>query len=340
MRIALFNDGLAHLERREALQWCADRGVGSLELGVGGWRQAQHVDLDLVLREPSARRALVADFEEFDISLGCVNAAGNALHPDPAIAARHTAAIHGAIELADKLGVERVVTMSGCPGGPDGGRLPIFAPWALNPDCEDLWRWQWEERVRPFWEELGRSVLAEHPRVQVCIELHAGAAAYNPASFRRLSAAAGGRLRLNFDPSHFWWMSIDPLAVLEELGDQVGWMHGKDTLLREDPIRRDGILDFRFGEDDDDVPWRFVSVGEGHGDEYWQELFDAVLRAGYDGPVSIEYEEPPPRIGRRIEAGVERSLTALRRILGDGRPAVAAHSGAVARVARTPGTIA
>jgi sugar phosphate isomerase/epimerase len=314
MEIALFNDGLAHLDRREALRWCGERGVTLFELGVGGWRQADHVNLDLVLRERSARTELLADYAEFGISLACVNAAGNPLHPDPAVAAQHAAAIRGAIELADELGVERVVTMSGCPGGPDGGLLPIFAPWALNPDCEDLWNWQWQERVRPFWEELGRTVLAEHPRVQLCIELHAGAAAYNPASFRRLSAAAGGRLHLNFDPSHFWWMGIDPMAVLDELGDQVGWMHGKDTLMREDEIRREGIFDFRYGDDRDDVPWRFVSVGEGHGDEYWQQLFDVARRAGYDGPVSIEYEEPPPRVGPSIEAGVERSLTALRRI--------------------------
>jgi sugar phosphate isomerase/epimerase len=314
MEIAIFNDGLAHLDRREALRWCAERGVTLFELGVGGWRQADHVDLDLVLRDRSARAELLSDCAEFGISLACVNAAGNPLHPDPAVAAHHAAAIRGAIELADELGVERVVTMSGCPGGPDGGRLPIFAPWALNPDCEDLWNWQWHERVRPFWEELARTVLAEHPRVQLCIELHAGAAAYNPASFRRLSAATGERLRLNFDPSHFWWMGIEPMAVLDELGDQVGWMHGKDTLLRDDAIRREGIFDFRYGDDGGDVPWRFVSVGEGHGDEYWHELFDVARGAGYDGPVSIEYEEPPPRVAASIEAGVERSLTALRRI--------------------------
>jgi sugar phosphate isomerase/epimerase len=323
MQIAVFGDGLAHLARREALRWCADRGVTSFELGVGGWRQGRHVDLDLVLRESTACQQLLADFEEFGISLACVNAAGNPLHPNPAIAASHVSAIRGAIELADRLGVERVVTMSGCPGGPDGGRLPIFAPWALNPDCEDLWNWQWEERVGPFWKELGRTALAEHPRVQLCIELHAGAAAYNPASFRRLSKAAGGRLRLNFDPSHFWWMGIDPLAILPELGDQVGWMHGKDTLLRGTAIRREGIFDFRYGADGEDVPWRFASVGDGHSDEYWRELFGAAREAGYDGPVSIEYEEPPPRDGPSIEAGVERSLRALRRILDEMQPAVA-----------------
>lgn len=319
MQIAVFNDGLAHLSRREALACCAQRDVTSFELGLGGWRQAAHADLDELLREPGARGELLAEFDEFGISLECLNAAGNPLHPDPAVSAAHVAAIRGAIELADRLGVERVVTMSGCPGGPDGGRLPIFAPWALNPDCEDLWSWQWKERVQPFWQELSRTTLAEHPGVQLCIELHAGAAAYNPGSFRRLSQAAGGRLRLNFDPSHFWWMGIDPSLVLEELGDQVGWMHGKDTLLRHEAIRREGVFDFRYGEDGEQVPWRFASVGGGHDDEYWRGLLEAAQAAGYDGPVSIEYEEPPPRDPRSIEAGVERSLSALRRIFDETR---------------------
>jgi sugar phosphate isomerase/epimerase len=316
MEISVFNDGLAHLSRREALHWCAERGVSGLELGVGGWRQAQHAELDHLLRESSARRELLADYAEFGVSLACINAAGNPLHPDPEIASRHAAAIRGAVELADRLGVQRVVTMSGCPGGPDAGKLPIFAPWVLNPDREDLWAWQWESRIRPFWEELSRTTLARFPHVQICIELHAGAAIYNPSSFRRLSTATGERLRLNFDPSHFWWMGIDPSAVLDELGEQVGWMHGKDTLVRHEVVRLDGIFDFRYGDDGDDVPWRFVSVGDGHGDGVWRDLFERVQTAGYEGPVSIEYEEPPPRDDRSIEAGVDRSLSALRRILG------------------------
>jgi sugar phosphate isomerase/epimerase len=313
MELAVFNDGLAHLTRREALRWCAERGVRSFELGVGGWRQADHADLDLLLREQSARRQLLAD--EFDISLGCINAAGNPLHPDPAVGAQHAAAIRGAIELADLLGVGRVVTMSGCPGGPGGGGLPIFAPWALNCDCEDLWSWQWRECVQPFWTELGGALLADHPRVQLCIELHAGAAVYNPSSFRVLNRAAGGRLGLNLDPSHFWWMGIDPLRVVAELGDLVGWLHAKDTIVREAAIQLDGVFDFRYGEDGDQIPWRFGSVGDGHPDAAWHELLSAAAAAGYDGPASIEYEEPPPRNGDTIAAGVERSLSALRRIL-------------------------
>jgi sugar phosphate isomerase/epimerase len=321
VQIAVFNDGLAHLSRRAALQWCAERGVDGFELGVGGWRHADHIDLDGVLRERSARDELLSDFAEFGISLQCVNAAGNPLHPDRKVADRHASAIKAAVELAALLGVSRVVTMSGCPGGPDAGRLPIFAPWALNPDREDLWGWQWAKRIAPFWKTLARGTLAAHPDVEVCIELHAGAAIYNPASFRLLRAASGGRLRLNFDPSHFWWMGIEPLTVVEQLGDQIGWMHAKDTLIRTEWVRREGVFDFRHGEDSADVPWRFVSVGEGHDEHYWRELLTAVRAGGYDGPLSIEYEEPPPRDCEAIESGVERSLAAVRRALRELEPA-------------------
>ncbi len=319
MEIAVFNDGLAHLSREAALRWCAQRGVTQFELGVGGWRQADHVDLERVLRERSELDELLNSFSEHGVTLACINAAGNPLHPDQAVADHHISSIRGAVALADRLGVNRVVTMSGCPGGPDGGKLPIFGPWALNPDLENLWAWQWEERVLPFWTELTNTVLAEHRSVEICLELHAGAAIYNPRSFQRLTSACGGRLSVNFDPSHFWWMGIDPLQALESFSGQIGWMHGKDTLMRAESIARDGVFDFRYGDDGDDVPWRFVAVGEGHDDVYWRELLTAAQSAGYDGPVSIEYEEPPPRVNDAIEGGVERSLQALRRILESGR---------------------
>jgi sugar phosphate isomerase/epimerase len=205
--------------------------------------------------------------------------------------------------------------MSGCPGGPHGGKLPIFAPWALNPDCEDLWAWQWRERIEPFWADFAQTNLAETPTVQVCIELHAGAAIYNPSSFRRLSRATSGRLRLNFDPSHFWWMGIDPFEVLVSLGDQVRWVHAKDTLVRAKQVREDGVFDFRYGESHADAPWRFTFVGGGHGDEYWESLLAALRAAGYEGPVSIEYEEAPPTTPSSLELGIERSIAALRRVL-------------------------
>jgi sugar phosphate isomerase/epimerase len=308
----VFNDGLAHLDREAAFAWCAGEGLESIEMGVGGWAKAAHqLPLDALLRDRAERDRLLGQLAEHGLALSCVNAAGNPVHPDPAVGERHAALVRGAIELAAALGVDRVVTMSGCPGGRDGGRDPVFAPWALVPDDEPLWNWQYAERLAPFWRDLASWARSVAPDVLICLELHAGAAAYSPGTYRRIAEAGGDNVRVNFDPSHFWWQGIDPLEVIASVGDRIAFCHGKDTLLHPARIAVDGVLDFRFPVDPDTASWHFASVGGGRDVAEWSRLLGALRRAGYDGDVSIEHEDP------RVEAeqGIRESHAALRRAL-------------------------
>ena len=293
----------------DALRWCAERGIAHIEMGVGGWKQADHLDLDALLRDARERDRLQGELREHGLVLSCVNAAGNPLHPDPAVGERHAALLRGAVELAALLGCDRVVTMSGCPGGRDGGSTPVFASWPVVPDDETLWEWQLEHRLTPFWRELSAWAAAAAPEVMICLELHAGASAYNPASFARLREAAGPNVGVNLDPSHFWWQGMDPLAVIDEVGPAIGFAHGKDTLVHPDRVRRNGLLDLAFPVDPDTASWHFCAVGSGHDDATWAALVAALRSAGYDGVISIEHEDP------RVtpEEGIETSLAALRR---------------------------
>ena len=293
----------------DALRWCAERGIAHIEMGVGGWKQADHLDLDALLRDAGERDRLQGELREHGLVLSCVNAAGNPLHPDPAVGERHAALLRGAVELAALLGCDRVVTMSGCPGGRDGGSTPVFASWPVVPDDETLWEWQLEHRLAPFWRELSAWAAAAAPEVMICLELHAGASAYNPASFARLREAAGPNVGVNLDPSHFWWQGMDPLAVIDEVGPAIGFAHGKDTLVHPDRVRRNGLLDLAFPVDPDTASWHFCAVGRGHDDATWAALVAALRSAGYDGVISIEHEDP------RVtpEEGIETSLAALRR---------------------------
>ena len=293
----------------DALRWCAERGIAHIEMGVGGWKQADHLDLDALLRDAHERDRLQGELREHGLVLSCVNAAGNPLHPDPAVGEQHAALLRGAVELAALLGCDRVVTMSGCPGGRDGGSTSVFASWPVVPDDETLWEWQLEHRLAPFWRELSAWAAAAAPEVMICLELHAGASAYNPASFARLREAAGPNVGVNLDPSHFWWQGMDPLAVIDEVGPAIGFAHGKDTLVHPDRVRRNGLLDLAFPVDPDTASWHFCAVGSGHDDATWAALVAALRSAGYDGVISIEHEDP------RVtpEEGIETSLAALRR---------------------------
>ena len=59
MRSGVFADGLGHLSLEAAAAWCAERGLGDLELGAGGYSPAPHLRLAQLLEERGAREALL-----------------------------------------------------------------------------------------------------------------------------------------------------------------------------------------------------------------------------------------------------------------------------------------
>jgi sugar phosphate isomerase/epimerase len=312
VRIGLFTDGLAHLPRREALEWCAERGIADLELGVGTWSPSPHLDLPRLLAEPAERDLLAGELREHGQRLACVNAAGNPLHADPSARGEAQAALRGAIELAALLGVETVVTMSGCPGGRGAGdSTGVFAVSWLCCDDEGLWEWQFREHVAPYWRELSAWAAREAPGVRICLELHPGVTVFGADGFARLRAEVGPNVGINLDPSHFWWQGVDPLAIIEQHGDAIGFAHGKDTRLYPERIRVHGTLDARYPIDPDTASWHFTAVGGGRPLDQWWELLSALRESGYDGVVSIEHEDPI----LAPEASIEASAVALREAL-------------------------
>jgi sugar phosphate isomerase/epimerase len=304
--IALLTDALEHRPLDDVAAWCAERGIDGLELGVGGYSPAPHVD-PAALDSAAARDALLARVAEHGSKIVALNASGNPLHPDPSIGAAHDAALRGAIRLAAALGVPRVVAMSGCPGGPGGGGWPVFAGGAWLPDMEGLWEDQWARAIAPYWRELS----AWAPDVEICLELHPGTSIYNAASYARLAEVTRDNVKVNLDPSHFWWQGIDPVTTIRALAGRIGFVHGKDTLVHADRVALHGVLDFRWPAGADEMPWHFCAVGRGRPLSEWRALMRALRDSGYDGPVSIEHEDPT----LDPQDGIEASLAGLRAAL-------------------------
>jgi sugar phosphate isomerase/epimerase len=311
VRVGLLTDGLAHLDLSQVLDWCARRGIAELEFGVGGYSPAPHLDAARLLDEPRERDEFQSRIEAAGAHVIALNASGNPLHPDSSLAKAHDEALRSALRLAPELGVKRVVAMSGCPGAPGAGAWPIFAGGAWLPDMEGLAQWQWPERIMPYWQELSAWAQGEAPGVLICLELHPGTSVYNAESYRRLREATHDNIRVNLDPSHFWWQGIDPQRTAVELGDAVAFVHGKDTLIHPDRVALHGVLDFRWPSSAEEMPWHFCVVGEGRPEDEWAALLRTLIDTGYDGAISIEHEDPR----YDAEAGIERSLAGLRRAL-------------------------
>jgi sugar phosphate isomerase/epimerase len=312
MQIGLLTDAFAHLTRAQTLAWCAAHGIGCVEFGTGGYSIAPHASLAQLSASEPARRALADELAGHGLTLGALNVSGNPLHPDPAVSQRHDADLRATLELAQHLGVTRVVAMSGCPGGPGGGGWPVFAGGAWLPDMEGLWEWQWRERIAPYWRDLSGWARSAAPDVRICLELHPGTSIYNAESFRLLREVTGENVMVNLDPSHFWWQGMDPVTVIGALGGCIGWSHGKDTVIHPARLAAGGSLDFGWPRASAaDMPWHFCAVGAGHPAGDWAALIRALQDAGLQDAISIEHEDP----ALSPEDGVLASLAGLREAL-------------------------
>src|SRR6266702_3632112 len=184
------------------------------------------------------------------------------------------------------------VAMSGCPGAAASDRsAPHFSGGGWLPDLEQIAEWQWRERVAPYWSETAAFARSEHPELMVCFELHPGTYVFNYETFERVRKL-GPNLGVNLDPSHFFWQSMDPLAMIQSLGDRIGHVHGKDTTLHEHRIALNGVLDNRWPNPPDEMPWNFATVGRGHDEGWWRRFVTLLRDQGFSGTISIEYEDP------------------------------------------------
>ena len=188
---------------------------------------------------------------------------------------------------------------------------------------EDLWQPQFEQFIGPFWSEFSRWANDAAPDVLICLELHPGTSIYNAESFAALREVTGNNIAVNLDPSHFWWQQIDPIVTINRLGDAIKFVHGKDTMLHADRIALHGLLDFRWPSRADVMPWHFCAVGRGRPTTEWARLLGALAKTGYDGPISIEHEDPDLDPEDGIEAsiaGLDRRPRPPRRRRPDRRP--------------------
>jgi sugar phosphate isomerase/epimerase len=309
MRIGLVTDSLGHLDLPTMLDIAAADGIETLEFGCGNWSSAPHLPLAHLLESVSARETFLAALRDHRLTISALNCSGNPLHPGTH-GEQHRAVTSQTIRLAGLLGVDRVVMMSGCPGGPgDANANWITTSWP--PEAAKVLAWQWDEVVIPYW--LWLVAEAEAAGVsRLCLELHGQQNVYNVATLKRLREAVGPVVGANFDPSHLFWMGADPLAAITALGEAIYHVHAKDT--RIDPHRAavNGLIETSPADQVASRAWSYVTLGDGHAAAWWQRFVQALRRAGYDDVLSIEHED----FDLRPEEGVTRSVELLRQVLG------------------------
>jgi sugar phosphate isomerase/epimerase len=289
MKIGVLTAPLGDRDRKAAFATVRELGYEAVELGAGEFTTDLHLGLER-MDDDAAVEELRSDLAAAGLELSSLSCHGNPLHPNADYAARADGVTRATIRLASKLGVDAINLFSGCPGTPDGGDYPnwVVHPWPLY--FGDLLEWQWRERVIPYWVDL--SEYAAGQGVRLAIEAHPSNVVYTTDSLLRLRAQCGGEtVGANFDPSHFWWQGIDPIVSVRAIAAAGALfnVHVKDTVLDRAEIARTGVL--AIPAEGARAPWRFGTVGHGHGARFWCAFFDELGALGYDGVLSVEHED-------------------------------------------------
>lgn len=290
MKLGVFNPILGGMPFEEAMAYLAQSGVQAVEVGCGGFPGKAHCDPAVLLADEDKLDAFRAVFEKNHLEIAALSAHGNPVHPDPEVAKRYQDDFRNAVLLAEKLGVDRIIAFSGCPGGSPEDKTPNWVTCAWPEDFPQILDYQWNEVLIPYWRETA-AFAAAHGIRKIALEMHPGFCVYNPSTLMRLRDAVGPLIGANLDPSHLFWQGIDPVAAIRYLGDAIYFFHAKDTQI--DPINCpvNGVLETRKFNRERERSWIFRTVGYGHDMLTWKNIVSALRLAGYDDVLSIEHED-------------------------------------------------
>lgn len=310
--VTLFTGQWADLPLETLAQKTSEWGFDGLELACWG----DHFEVDKALESDSYVRAKRSLLEQY--GLGCWSIsnhlAGQAVC-DP-IDERHKAILPPSVwGDGDPEGVRQraaeemqhtasaaklfgVDVVNGFTGSAVWAKLYFFPP--TTQDDIEAGYVDFSQRWTPILDHF------QTQGIRFGLEVHPTEIAYDIITFERALKAVNGHpaFGINFDPSHLIHQFLDPVELINAFPDRIYHAHVKDS--RVQLSGRNSILASHLDFGDPQRGWDFVSPG--HGDVKWDPIIRALNRIGYQGPLSIEWEDS----GMDREFGAQEAMRAVR----------------------------
>ncbi len=159
--------------------------------------------------------------------------------------------------------------------------------YAFPPTDQAYWQKGFDDFARRF-----TPIMDEFEKVNVnfALEVHPTEIAFDIASAQRALEAIKHHKRFgfNYDPSHLGYQGVDYVKFIRTFGDRiyhahmkdVWWGHGNGDV---------GVFGGHTSFADPRRYWDFRSLG--HGDINFEEIIVALNDVGYQGPLSVEWED-------------------------------------------------
>jgi sugar phosphate isomerase/epimerase len=334
--VTLFTGQFADLPFTEMCRKAADWGYDGLEIACWG----DHFEVDKAMSDDSYVQGRLDILEQHGLSVYAISChlVGQAVCDHP-IDERHQGILPARIwgdgspegvrqraaeELKDtaraaaKLGVSTVIGFTGSSIWHTVAMFPPVPESMIKRGYDDFAQ-RWNPILDVF-DDVG---------VRFAHEVHPSEIAYDYWTTQRALEAVDQReaFGLNFDPSHFVWQDLDPVGFLWDFRDRIYHVDCKESVKQFNG--RNGRLSSHLPWGDPRRGWDFVSTG--HGDVPWESIFRMLNSIGYDGPISVEWEDA----GMDREVGAPDALAFVRRLAEIEPPAVSFDAAFASKEGRT-----
>ena len=291
MKLSVLANLYAKYPLLETLEKLAALGVEAAEIGAGGFPGKDHCDPAVLLNDQKALEDFKDAFKKTGVELCALSCHGNPVHPNKDVAKTFHDDFVNTVLLAEKLGIDTVITFSGCPGGAPGDTTPNWATCPWPDDFLGILDYQWNDVLIPYWEKTAKFA-EDHGVSRIAFEMHPGFCVYNAETAVKLMEAVNSPgLGVTCDPSNIVWQGCDVPNAIRKIGPWIKHFHAKDSIEQMENITVNGRLDAKNYADRVNRAWTFRTVGYGHDELYWKRIISALVDIGYNGAISIEHED-------------------------------------------------
>jgi sugar phosphate isomerase/epimerase len=201
-------------------------------------------------------------------------------------------------EVAKRLGLDTVIGFTGSPIWHMLYSFPPIPAGTIEKGYEEFAK-RWIP-VLDEYKKLGiKFALEVHP-TEIAFDIHSAHLTLNALD----NHPAFG---FNFDPSHFGYQHVDYVRFIYEFADRIFHVHMKDAYWSDVPMGV-GVFGGHMEFGDNRRYWNFRSLG--HGKINFENIIRALNDIGYNGPLSVEWEDS----GMNREAGAAEACEFVKKV--------------------------
>lgn len=290
--VTIFTGQWADLGLEEMCRTAKDMGYEGLE--IASWGQ---IDLQKAAEDPAYVKDLKATLEKYGLGCWAIGAhlPGQCVGDvwDPRLDGFAPAELAGKPDEIRAWGIQQLKYAAMAAKAMGVGVVtgfmgsPIWKMWYSFPQTTEEMVEAGFQQIKELWTPIFD--VFDQCGVKFALEVHPTEIAFDYYSTRKLLEVFEYRetLGINFDPSHLIWQGMDPAMFLYDFADRVYHVHIKDAAVNLNG--RNGILGSHITFGDPRRGWNFVSPG--HGDVDFDKIIRILNVKGYDGPLSIEWED-------------------------------------------------